>query len=106
MTTIGELNKRIVLQAPIKASDGEGGYAVTWQDVATVRAKKTTHRSDEAVKAMAETGIAIHNYRIRYRTDVNNSWQIKEGNRVMAIIARPMEIGRREFLDITAKEIA
>ena len=99
-----ELNKRITLQAPTSVNDGMGSPTVTWADVATVWAKKTTHRSDEAVQAMAATGTATHNYRIRYRTDVKASWRIKEGDRYMSIIGPPIEVERRTWLDITAKE--
>lgn len=105
-TSPDELNTRIELQAPTRISDGMGGTISTFITVATVWAKKTTHRSDEAVQAMATTGTAVHNFRIRYRTDVRSSWKIKEGNRLMAIIGPPIEVGNREFLDITAKEAA
>ena len=105
MIQAGLLNKRITLQYPTRVSDSMGGFAITWNDAATVWAKKTTHRSDEAVQAMAQTGTLTHNFRIRYRTDVKSSWRIKEGNNYMAIIAAPIEVGRREFLDMTAKEV-
>lgn len=102
----GDLNIRITLQAQTKVADGMGGFTTTWTDIATVWAKKTTHRSDEAVQAMATTGTAVHNFRIRYRTDVRSSWRIKEGNKYMAIIGPPVEVERRTWLDITAKEAA
>jgi len=100
----GDLNKRITIEAPTRISDGMGGYTESFTAIATVWAKKTTHRSDEAVQAMATTGTAIHNFRIRYRTDVKSSWRIKEGNAYMAIIGPPIEVERRKWLDITAKE--
>lgn len=104
---IGDFDKRIELQAPTYAKDSQGASVPTFATVATVWAKKTTHRSDEAVQAMAQAGVAVHNFRIHYRTDVQSSWRIKEGNAVMEIIGPPMEkregLGGR-FLDITAKE--
>ncbi|MEN6420311.1 MAG: phage head closure protein, partial [Smithella sp.] len=69
-TSPSQFDKRITLQYPTRVSDNMGGFAVTWNDAATVWAKKTTHRSDEAVQAMATTGIQIHNFRIQFRTDV------------------------------------
>jgi SPP1 family predicted phage head-tail adaptor len=87
-----------------------GGYTETWVSAATgfldgkIPAQKATHRSNEAVQAMAETGIAVHNFRIRYREDVKSSWRIKEGDRYYAIIGPPIEIERRRYLDITAKD--
>ena len=84
-----------------------GGFTVTWVDAATVWAKKTTHRSNEAVQATQTTGFALHNFRISYRTDVKSSWRIKEGYKYMNIVGSPIEVmdsGR--CLDITAKEAA
>ena len=107
MTAIGELDKQITLQAPTQVSDGMGGFTVTFSDIDTVWAKKTTHRSDEAVQDMKETGTATHNWRIRYRRGVRASWRVKHGNQYMAIIGPPIEKdegGGRHWLDITVKE--
>lgn len=103
---IGDLQTYITLQYSTRAADGMGGFTTTWHDAASVWAKKTTHRSDEAVQAMATTGIAIHNYRIRWRRDVKSSWRIKEGNKYLNIIGPPAEVERRKWLDLTAKETA
>ena len=103
---IGDMNQRITLQYSSIVSDGMGGTSTTWTDAATVWAKKTTHRSDEAVQAMATTGTATHNFRIRYRADVKSSWRIKEGTKLMAIIGPPIEVERRRWLDLTARETA
>lgn len=103
-----DLCNRITLQYSTKVSDGMGGFTVSWVSAATVWAKKTTHRSDEAVQAMATTGTATHNFRIRYRSDVKSSWRIKEGNNFMAIIGPPVEVDQSgmKYLDITVKETA
>ncbi len=103
-TSPADLDKRITLQASTRVPDGGGSFTTAWVDMATVWAKKTTHRSDEAVQAMMTTGTAIHNFRIRYRTDIKSSWRIKEGNKFMALIGPPIEVVRREWMDITAKE--
>lgn len=107
MTEIGELDKRITFQAPTRVRDGTGGFTITWTDIATVWAKKTVHRSDEAVQDMQETGVAIYNWRIRFRRNIRTEWRIKEGDQYMAIIGPPMEKdegGGAHWLDITAKE--
>lgn len=107
MIPIGSMDKRITLQSVTKTSDGMGGFTDVWAAEATVWAKKTTHRSDEAVMARATTGIAIHNFRIRYRSDVKTDWRVMEGTKYMNIIGLT-EIddgpGRR-FLDVTVKEV-
>ena len=107
MLLIGDLEKRITLQYRTRVADGMGGFTETWADGATVWAKKTTHRSNEAVQSMQQTGIALHNYRIHWRRDVSASWRIKEGNKYMAIVGPPVLVNEgpgRRYLDITAQE--
>ena len=105
-------NTRINLQYKTKVPDGMAGWVDTWVNVQTgfsdgkIPAQKTTHRSDEAVQAMATTGMATHNFRIRYRQNVKSSMRIVEGGKYMAIIGPPIEVERRRFLDITVKEAA
>ena len=84
-----------------------GGFTETWATYATVWAKKTTHRSDDAIQAMQLTGIAMHNFRIIYRAGVKTSHRIKEGNYYMTIAGPPIEIdqgGGRRWLDIIAQQ--
>ena len=99
-TSPSDLNIRISIIRVVSAVD------VTL--AANIWAKKTTHRSDEAVQAMATTGTAIHNFQIRYRPDVRSKDIVKEGNKRMAIIGPPVEKweGLLRYLDITAKEVA
>lgn len=104
---ISDLNKRITLQCPTRTSDNMGGWVEEYKDVATVWAKKTTHRSNEAVEAMRQTGKLTHNYRIRYRRDVRGNWRILDTGKYMAIIGPPIEVNEgpgRRWLDITAEE--
>jgi SPP1 family predicted phage head-tail adaptor len=102
-----QLNKRIELQRKTSVSDGMGNFTDTWATYATVWARKTTHRSDDAVQAMQTTGIAIHNFRIRYRAGVLSSDRIKDGTSYMAIIGPPIEVdngGADHWTDLTVKE--
>jgi SPP1 family predicted phage head-tail adaptor len=109
-TSPADLNKRVSLQSETTANDAMGSPVSTWVTVAKVWAKKTTHRSDEAVKAMAESGTAMHNYRIRYRPDVLglSSGRILHGGKYMAIIGPPVEKWENamHYLDITVRESA
>lgn len=104
---ISDLTKRITFQCPTRVGDGMGGWVETYIDVATVWAKKTTHRSNEAVEAMRQTGKLTHNYRIRFRRDVKGDWRIQDTGKYMAIIGPPIEVNEgpgRHWLDITAEE--
>ena len=99
--------KRIELQSATSTSDGMGGFSTVWATYATVWAKKTTHRSDDAIQAMQLTGIAIHNYRIRYRSGVLTSHRIKDGDVYMTIAGPPIDVdqgGQRRWLDLVAKQ--
>ena len=104
---IGDLNKRITLQYSTKIADGMGGFTVTWVDKATVWAKISTLRSDEAIIAMQNSGTAIHNVVIRYRSDVKSSWRLKYGNSYWAILGPPIDLDKdHKWLDIKCKEVA
>lgn len=108
MTNIADLNKQITIQNFTKVSDGMGGFTITWYDVDTVWAKMTTHRSDESIQSMQQTGTAIHNLRIRYRHNMTPAMRIKYGNRYMNIIGPPIEVdegGGRRWLDLTVGEV-
>jgi SPP1 family predicted phage head-tail adaptor len=84
-----------------------GGWVDTYVDAATVWAKMSTMRSDEAIQAMAATGTAIHNINIAYRTDVRSSWRIKYGDRYFAIIGPPIDVNfKHAELDIKCEETA
>jgi len=105
MPRTGEMNHQVSLQYKTRVADGMGGWTDTFVTAATVWAKITTMRSDEAINAMATTGTAIHNITIRYRTDVRANWRVRYGSRYFAIIGPPIDVNfKHEFLDIKCKE--
>lgn len=104
VTSPSELDTRITLQYKTRVSDGMGSFIETWTDAATVWAKKTQHRSNEAVQAMMTTGFAVFNYRLHFRPDVKSSWRIKDGNSYLNIIGPPVVDDRHRYMDITAME--
>lgn len=84
-----------------------GGFTVTWTDHDTIWAKRTAHRSDEAIQSMKETGSLVVNWRILYRRNIRTSWRIKYGNQYGNIIGPPIEVDEgpgRHYLDITVEE--
>ena len=90
-----ELNRRIELQAPTRVADGGGGFTSTYVAVATVWAKITTLRTEEAILAMQSTGTAVHNILIRYRTDVKSSYRIKYGDKYYNILGPPIDVKKQ-----------
>ena len=103
----GDLNKRITIQYETKTADAYGSFTITWTDLIPVWAKRTVHRSDEAVQAMKQTGTLVVNWRIRYRTGITSAMRIKYGSTYGAIIGPPIEVdggGGRRWLDIVVEE--
>ena len=102
-----DLNRRIELQAPSRIPTTGGGFTTSYVTMATVWAKISTLRTDEAILAMQSTGTALHNIVIRYRMDVKSSWRIKYGNKYFSIIGPPIDVNKaHRFLDLKAKEAA
>ena len=100
---IGELNKRINLQAPIKVSDLMGGFTVTYVTKATVWAKKWTVSSSELINDMQVNMIRIQKFAIRYPSPLNASWRINYGTTYYNVTGiDPDE--KNEFIYLTVKE--
>lgn len=105
--SIGDLDRQIILQYKTRVTDGMGGFTDTYVTAATVWAKITTLRSDEAVQAMATTATVVHNITIRYRTDVRSGWRVKYGSRYFAIIGPPIDLNmQHKFIELKCKESA
>lgn len=103
---IGDLNKRITIQYPIKTADGMGGWTTTWGDAATVWAAIWPISASEVVQANAPAMVISHRIRIRYRSVLRASWRIKYGERYFNIVAIINPNMANKVLDIMAKEAA
>lgn len=101
MTAPGEMNRRLVLQAPVETTDGEGGVARTFANVTTLWAQVVplTARADIAGGSL---GAALRfTIIIRARGDVTTRHQFAEGECVYRVIA-VRESADRRFLEIDA----
>ena len=101
-----DFDRRFTFQKPTYASDGRGSMIPTYVDACTVWGRKTVHRSDEAVQAMATTGVTVSTIRIYYRPDIGVSWRVKEKNAYMNIIGvvEKWDEGQK-YLDVIVKEV-
>jgi SPP1 family predicted phage head-tail adaptor len=105
-TEIGDLNRRVVLLAPVESDDGEGGVARSYSAVTTLWAQivaqnfPLTARTDTSADSL---GAALR-YRIvlRYRDDVTTHHQLQEGGDIYRVIAARASADRR-FLEIDAE---
>lgn len=102
MTAIGELNRRLVLEAPVETPDGAGGVNLSFTPVATLWASlaPTADRAD--ARADAPGAVVAHRIVIRTRADITTRHRFRLGSRIFRIVAvREHTPG---FLSIHAEE--
>jgi SPP1 family predicted phage head-tail adaptor len=102
VTGPGDLNRRLVLQAPVESADGEGGVTRSYATVTTLWAQvlPQSARSDVAAGSL---GAALRTrIVIRYRSDVTTRHRFQDGAVIYrVIVARPSP--DRRFLEIDAE---
>lgn len=102
MTEIGDLNRRLVLEAPVETADGEGGVTRSYATVTTLWAQVVPQgaRSDVAADSLgAALGTRIV---IRNRSDVTTRHRFQDGAAIYRVIAVRPSADRR-FLEIDAE---
>jgi len=103
MTAIGDLNRRLLLEAPVETDDGAGGVTRSYQTVTTLWAQvlPLSARADIAAGSLGaslRTRIVI-----RARDDVTTRHRLRDGEHVYRVIAARSSADRR-FLEIDAEE--
>lgn len=106
ITSPSELNKRIVLQSPVNAADGMGGFTVTWADEATVWAAIWPVSAAETIQAAQAQMTVTHRIRIRYRSVLKASWRVSWSGRYFNIVSIIEPNMAHVWLDVLAKEAA
>lgn len=102
MTRIGQLNRRLTLEAPVAVSDGAGGTNVTWQPVAKLWAEVRSRLGNERQWAEALTSEATHLIRIRRTRQLASNMRFTEGTRVFQI--RSVIEDKRHWTDCLCQE--
>lgn len=102
MTAPGNLNRRLVLQAPAESDDGAGGVVRNYATVATLWAQVVS-LSGRADVAADNPGAALR-YRIviRYRDGVTTRHRFQDGSDIYRVISARRSADRR-FLEIDAE---
>ena len=103
MTTAGDLNRRLVLEAPVETADGAGGVTRTYQTVTTVWAQLTPMRANADVSADGLAASVTHRIMIRAPRTLTTQHRFRDGARVFRIVAYRETAGRR-FVEIEAQE--
>ena len=103
VTIIGELNRRLTLEAPVEADDGAGGVTRSYQPVTTLWAQVTPVAARADVQADALAAVRRDTIVIRMRDDITTRHRFSEGARLYRILAW-RESADRRFLVIEAEE--
>jgi SPP1 family predicted phage head-tail adaptor len=103
MTVPGDLNRRLVLEAPAEADDGTGGVTRLY-DVVTTLWAQVVPRSAVSSTAADRLGADVR-YRVivRARSDITIKHRFQDGAHIYNIIAVRPSADRR-FLEIETEE--
>ena len=103
MTAVGELNRRLVLEAPVETADGMGGVTRNYAEVVTLWASLTPIADRADAVAAGQGALVTHRIVIRAGRDVTTRHRLRAGTRIFRIVAvREQDNGR--FLAIHAEE--
>jgi SPP1 family predicted phage head-tail adaptor len=103
MTAIGDLNRRLLLQAPVETADGEGGVTRSYAAVATLWAQVAPVSARAAITADSLGAVLRYTIVVRARGDITTRHRFIDGTHVYRVIAVRPDADRR-FLAIEAEE--
>ncbi|WP_020471469.1 phage head closure protein [Zavarzinella formosa] len=79
------MKNRVTIQAVSRLSDGQGGYAESWVDGATVWASIEPYSGYQKFQAMQLQTPVTHKISMRYRPDVATGTRLKYGDRFFSV---------------------
>jgi SPP1 family predicted phage head-tail adaptor len=100
----GELNHRLVLEAPVEAPDGAGGVTRSYQSVATLWAAVAPVSARGDVSAADLGATVTHRVVVRAGPDITTRHRLRDGARVLRIVALKDRDGSGRFVEIHAEE--
>lgn len=103
MTAPGQLNRRLVLQAPVETDDGAGGVTRGYATVTTLWAQVVALNAAADVTAGSAGATTRYRIVIRHRDDVTTRHRLVEGAHIYRVLAM-QERSDRRFLEIAAEE--
>jgi SPP1 family predicted phage head-tail adaptor len=105
MTVVGDLRRRVALQAATDALDDYGQAIRTWATYATVWASVVSTPGSEPQSALMQSSVTTYTVTIRYRTDVLPIHRIIYGDITLNIVGISTIDGLNEHLRITAVQV-
>jgi SPP1 family predicted phage head-tail adaptor len=103
MTPPGDLNRRLVLEAPVESADGAGGVTRSYAPVMTLWGKVEPVAARGAVVADAPGATITHRIIMRRRSAVTTRHRLVDGTTIYRIVTMRDDATRR-FLVIGAEE--
>ena len=100
----GMLRHRVILQQPVRTSDGTGGSDLTFADVATVWAAVEPLRPTLRLEADQPSERLPLEVTIRFRADIASGWRILHFNRALEVEQTHDPDERRAWLVCTVWE--
>lgn len=102
--TIGALDTRLMLQSPVRVSDGAGGASIGWTLIDEVWAHVRAVGGAERLEAEGLKGRVTHEVWVRYRDGVAPDMRFLLGPRALDIRAVLETAGRRRYLRCLCEE--
>ena len=100
---IGALRHRLMIQAPVDADDGAGGFRRTWRDIAPAWAAVAAASSHDA--SLGRSGQTIsHRITMRWRDDLSAGHRLRDGTRIYIVRSLHDATGEHRFLTALTEE--
>lgn len=104
----GKLDRRITFEERQAVQNATyGTQEITWHDVATVWAEVQDILPSRAEGVESNINLSRRpcRVRIRFREDLTSDMRIDFNGRKLRIVSGPVEMGRREGLELVAEEL-
>ena len=104
-TVVGDMRRRVALQAATDALDDYGQAIRTWATYATVWASVVSTPGNEPQSALMQSSVTTYTVTMRYRTDVLPIHRMIYGDITLNIVGISTIDGLNEHLRITAVQV-
>lgn len=100
----GQLDRRLVIEAPVETPDGAGGVTRAYQPMTTVWAAVTPLAAAGADEAGAFGALAVYRVVMRMRADLTTVHRLRWGDRLFRIAALRDADATGRFLELRAEQ--
>lgn len=102
----GDLRTPLVLQDPIRTSNGSGGFTTTWQSVATVWAKVLLAGGGDRDEGAQRVSRRRYQITMRRRAGMSSGMRlVRHGAQLLEILSVDTDDDHREAMLVVAEEV-